>query len=406
MDSRKPSAGDGLSKELSLAITQALEALVMVGDKVYMKELPDDVSKYMREEPARLKANLMLEPRKAKVGEEIHLQFHLANEGRTPVFLTKIEKIFPSPFELVAKPNYSHISAGFLDLNKRRLNPSETEDLDLTFIPLGEGTFSAMPRISYFNGTEQQVTFEPCCVTVEIQQNIFPDRVRTGYRDLDNLLLGGIPEKYAVIMTSVSCDERELLVKRFLETSLKDSEVTFCFTIDAMGVKALAERFQENFFLFICNPQAGTIIGDMPNAYKLKGVDNLNEINIALNSVLRKIDNKPPGQQRAYIGIVSDVLLQHGATVTRRWLSGLVTQLRSRGFTTLASVNPYMHNPEEVQAILDLFEGEISIFEKGDEKFLRIKKLLNQTYLENRLPMKKTKLTTEYLRRRGKWQRY
>jgi len=406
MDPVRSSSNDGLSKELGLAVKRVLEDLVLVGDKVQMKGLPEDTRKPVQEESARLKANILLEPKKAKVGEEIHLQLRLINEGRIPVFLTKIEKILPPSFELVAKPDYSYANAGFLDLNKKRVSPSETEELHLAFIPLSEGTFSTMPKISYFNGTEQQMFFEPCCTTVEIQENLLPDRVTTGTKDLDNLLLGGIPEKYAVIITSVSCDERELLIKKFLETALNEGKATFYFTIDAIGVKSLAEKFPENLFLFICNPQAGTIIRDMPNLYKLKGVDSLTDINIALTSALRKLDGQFPGGRRACIGIISDVLLQHGAIQTRRWLTGLVTELRSRGFTSLSVVNPYMHRPEEVQAILDLFEGEISIFEKGAERFLQIKKLYNQTYLENQRPIRKMKFTSEHLRRRGKWQRF
>ncbi|UCE95717.1 MAG: hypothetical protein JSV51_08415 [Candidatus Bathyarchaeota archaeon] len=406
MNPKGPSADEGFEKDLGLAIKRVLKDLVIVGDKVYKQDIPKVTETLEREISARLKANLSLEPRKAKVGEEIHLQLHLANEGRTPVFLAKIEEIFPQHFDLITKPDYIHLSAGFLDLNKKQLNPSEIEDLDLAFIPLSEGTFSTMPRLSFFNGAEQQMTFDPCCATVEIQENIYPNRVKTGYKDLDNLLLGGIPEKYAVILTSVSCDERELLVKKFLETALKSGEATLCFTIDAMGVKALTERFSENFFLFICNPQAGLIIKEMPNVYQLKGVENLIDINIALNSAIRKLDNETPGERRAYIGIISDVLLQHGAIQTRRWLTGLITELRSRGFTTLAHVNPYMHRPEEVQAILDLFEGEINIIEEGPEKLLQIKKLLNQPYLANQRLIKKSKLTDKHLRRRGKWQRY
>ena len=146
MSPEKPSTGDALKRDLGLAIKRVLEDMVIVGDKVYKKELSKDTETSEPDGSARLKANLWLEPRKAKVGEEIHLQLRLANEGRTPVFLAKIEEIFPPPFDLVAKPDYSRLSAGFLDLNKRQLNPSEIEDLDLAFIPLSEGTFSAMPR--------------------------------------------------------------------------------------------------------------------------------------------------------------------------------------------------------------------------------------------------------------------
>lgn len=96
--------------------------------------------------------------------------------------------------------------------------------------------------------------------------------------------------------------------------------------------------------------------------------------------------------------ILSDVLLQHHAIQTRRWLSGLIPELRSRGFTTLAVLNPHMHASEELHAMLDLFEGEISIYEKESKddfiKHLRIKRMHNQRYLESELPLRKTRLMT------------
>jgi hypothetical protein len=82
--------------------------------------------------------------------------------------------------------------------------------------------------------------------------------------------------------------------------------------------------------------------------------------------------------------------------ITRKWLSGLLSDLRLKGFTTLAVVNPHMHPQEEVEAILGLFEGEIKIAEKETErgigKVMRIRKLYNQRYLENELPLTREKL--------------
>jgi KaiC/GvpD/RAD55 family RecA-like ATPase len=89
-------------------------------------------------------------------------------------------------------------------------------------------------------------------------------------------------------------------------------------------------------------------------------------------------------------------LLQHHAVITRKWLSALLPDLKSKGFTTLAVVNPQMHPQEEVQAILGLFDGEIRLAEresaKGMEKFLKIRKLYNQRYLENELTLTKERL--------------
>jgi hypothetical protein len=55
-------------------------------------------------------------------------------------------------------------------------------------------------------------------------------------------------------------------------------------------------------------------------------------------------------------------------------------------------MNPYMHASEEVQAVVGLFEGEISIYEResseGLEKFLRIRKMHNQRYVEHEMPFR------------------
>jgi hypothetical protein len=69
-----------------------------------------------------------------------------------------------------------------------------------------------------------------------------------------------------------------------------------------------------------------------------------------------------------------------------------MTELKSNGFTNLVILNPQMHPSQELQAILDLFEGEINIYEKetekGSEKFLKIKKMANQRYLKDELLLK------------------
>ena len=226
---------------------------------------------------------------------------------------------------------------------------------------------------------------------------VLPDRIKTGYEDLDNLLFGGIPQDYAVILEAPSCDERELLIKSFLEAGAREGQITFYVTVEASEGKALAERFQSNFYLFVCNPQADTIIQTLPNVFKLKGVENLTDINIALTSAFRKLDTSMRAPRRACIEIISDILLQHHAVPIRRWLTALIPELKSRGFTTLAVMNPYMHPTQDVQAIQDIFDGEISIYEKegktDQEKLLRIKRMINQRYLDNELIIKKERIS-------------
>jgi KaiC/GvpD/RAD55 family RecA-like ATPase len=220
--------------------------------------------------------------------------------------------------------------------------------------------------------------------------------IAIGYPELDRLLYGGIPQNFAVMLTSPSCDERNLLIKRFLETGVGKGEITFYVTAAPGEAKSLAEEFQSNFYLFICNPHADAILKNQANIFTLKGAENLTDISIALTSTIRKLDPSLKGLRRICINLISDVLLQHHAVQTRRWLSGLIPELRSNGFTTLAVMDPDMHPSQEVRAVLDLFEGEINIYEKENEKgtakYIKIKKMINEKYLENELVLKKEEL--------------
>ena len=128
----------------------------------------------------------------------------------------------------------------------------------------------------------------------------------------------------------------------------------------------------------------------------MKGVDNLTDIDITIASAFRKLDKVQKGPRRACIEIISDALLQHHAVATRRWLAALLPKFKSQGFTTLAVMNPHMHSSQEVQAILDLFNGEIHVYkrktEKGMKRFLRIEKMYNHEYKQVELQLKKEKM--------------
>jgi hypothetical protein len=191
------------------------------------------------------------------------------------------------------------------------------------------------------------------------------------------------------VLSSPSCNERDALVKSFLETGAEKGEVTFYVTIDPSVAKNLADDYPRIFYLFVCNPQADAIVNEAPNIFKLKGVENLTDINIALTSAMHKLDPSLKGPRRICIGLVSDVLLQHHAVLTRRWLASLMTELKSNRFTTMVIMNLQMHPSQEFQAVLDLFDGQIDLHEKetenGSEKFLRVKKMANQKYLKDEL---------------------
>ncbi len=383
-------------RELAMSLSEILNASTITSSTTsFVTPTPSEESAVGLErfENASIQASLIPPKRQIPVGEEVNLEIQITNVGKQAVLLDKVEEILPPGFEVVAKPSYSHLEDNHLEMNGKKLDPLKTEDIRLAMKSFDDGTFVVKPRIIYVDTNGHQMVSELEQGLIEVSKTVLADRVTTGHERLDNLLFGGIPKNYAVILTSPSCDERDLLINSFLEAGAKEGQITFHVTTKAAGIENLKEKFQSNLYLFICNPQAEEILRNQANVFRLKGVENLTELNIALISALRKLSTPLKGPRRCCVQVISDVLLQHKALQTRRWLSGLLTEFRSKGFTILAVMDPGMHSLQEVRAVLDLFDGEISIYGKKENshihRFLRIRRMTDQEYVESELPLSK-----------------
>jgi pentatricopeptide repeat protein len=344
---------------------------------------------------ANVQLSLMV-PRNVQVGEEFEMRLDLVNVARKKGVLVRIEGTILPEFKVFDLPSFCSLQDGSLEMKEKQIGPFQVETIKLKLKATKAGSYGLNPGVTYVNDLGETKTFElnPITVTAEPAKpayEVLPGRVTTGTVDLDRLLLGGIPERYAVVLAASSSDEREMLVNRFLTAGAEAGETTFYVTVEPGNLGTLAEKHQSSFYVFLCNPRADAMIQNLPNVTKLKGVENLTEIDIALTKAFRTLGSIATGSRRACITVVSDVLLQHHAVITRKWLSALLPDLKSKAFTTLAAFDPSMHPSEEAQAILGLFDGEIRIAEKegakGMMKTLKILKLHDQNYLKDELPI-------------------
>ena len=349
-----------------------------------------------RFEGANVQVKLAQQETETKVGEDVTLAFQVVNVGKDPMSLIRIEGLIPVGFQLVSKPDYCQFEDSRLTMKGKRLDPLKTDEMKFTLRSFKKGTIEIKPQIVCLDWIGHEKSSNPDPVMFNVSGAVMPGRISTGCANLDDLLFGGIPEGYAVVLSSPSSDEREQLVRKFLEVGTKKGQITYYITSEVGNIADLIEDYQSSFYVFVCNPRADVMIKSLPNVFMLKGVESLTDLDIALVKSFRNLDTALKGPRRLCITILSDVLLQQRAVITRKWLSGLLPDLKSKGFTTLAVVNPEMHPQEEVQAILGLFEGEIRVSEKesekGLEKVLRIRKLYGQRYLENEMVLSKEKL--------------
>ncbi len=388
-------------KELAVILSEILQAPSIISStESFVTPAPYEENAVGLEsfEGPRIQAS-MFQSQQAKVGEEFSLEIHIVNIGKQEVLISKIIEVIPQGFELVKKPDFCQIVDSSIDFKNKHLDPMVTEDIQLILKSEIVGSFEINPKIFYVNENGNQLLHQTESFKIEISELSVLNRITTGYKDLDRLLFGGIPETYPVLLTAPFCDERDMIIKRFIKAGIDNDEIVFYLTVRQSELIKLALDHQSNFQVFLFNPFIDKKIDESTNIFRLKGIEKLTDISIALTKALRNLDNSNNKSKRVCIEIISDLLLQHQAVNTRRWLASLINEFRNCGFTTLAVMNPLMHSPQDVHAILGLFDGEIVLEEKktsrGSQKILKINRMYNQKCFKNELSINKDNLNIQ-----------
>lgn len=219
--------------------------------------------------------------------------------------------------------------------------------------------------------------------------------ISTGYVDLDKALEGGIPEKFSVVIVSPSFDERDLLLRKVVESALSSGRLAILVSNDIGRTEDMASRYPNGFYAL--SPQADRISQHGPNLLKIPSIENLNEASISLSLTLKDVLAKEKATKRIMIiDILSDLLLRYKSVVTRRWLTDFVGKRKAEDFTIIATLNPLVTTKEETQSIIDFFDGVIEIFEKPlmerSRRFLMIRKMYGQKYSDSEVLMDRDKL--------------
>lgn len=217
--------------------------------------------------------------------------------------------------------------------------------------------------------------------------------ISTGYDELDHMIGGGLPERYAVVIVSQSFDERDLLIRKTIESSLAQGRPTFYLSNEVSKTLDLVTRFRENFYAL--NPMADKIASGLTNLFKIPDVGDLSGLNISSNQIIASKVKKEPSKM-IIIDLLTDLLLKNKALTTRKWLTDFGAKRKAAGFTILATLDPSVAPKEDVQAIIGVFDGVIEVYERALQerarRFLVVKKMYGRDYSESELMLDKQKL--------------
>jgi KaiC/GvpD/RAD55 family RecA-like ATPase/tetratricopeptide (TPR) repeat protein len=373
-------------KALAISLSQVMQAPTVASSTLsFSAPTPtSEVSVGLESfEHANVQANLVAGLKEVKVGESFYLSVEFINAGKEPALLLQIDDFVPQGFVVVKKPEIYRLEESTLNMKGKQIMPLKLVEAKLVLQPLKKGQYQLNPKVHYLDELGYKKYLQLKTLEINVEEVILKDRVSTGTQELDSLLLGGIPNEYAVVLSGPPCDEREFLVKNFLKAGTKE-EITFYIASEATGLESLLEN--PNFYLFLCNPKPKTQVPELPNVYRLQSKADITNLGIALTKAIRGISQSLTNK-RICVAVLSDVLVKHGANTTREWISGLITDLGAKGFTTLAVMDPKEHPPDQATTVLNLFDGQINIIQSDDlldcKKSILVKKLRNQDYIKN-----------------------
>jgi len=106
-----------------------------------------------------------------KLGENLELEIEVTNARKEgTVLLTKIAEVIPEGFTMVKKPESYRMEGNCLNLKKKRLDPSKTEEVKLILTPRIQGTFHIKPKIVYLDHNGKEKTCEPKPVSITVKE--------------------------------------------------------------------------------------------------------------------------------------------------------------------------------------------------------------------------------------------
>ncbi len=224
------------------------------------------------------------------------------------------------------------------------------------------------------------------------QPKMLESAVPTGYVALDNVLNGGLPAGTSVVLTSPSCDEKDVIIHRLLDTALMHNHPCIFISSSLDHIRDLLPKYRRLLFLIVCNPQADVLTVGLPEAVKLKTLDSLTELNLGISNALSKM-NASYGAVLC-LETLDDILLTHHAA-TRRWLMDILTRIKADRVTCIATLNPAMHPQTETQGVLETFDGQIDLYEAEIQvrpKLIRVRRLGGRKFTDTELRVDKDRI--------------
>jgi tetratricopeptide (TPR) repeat protein len=118
-----------------------------------------------------VQSNIVATPTELKIGESLELEMEVTNTHKErTVLLSKIVEVIPVGFAVAKKPESYRVEGKNLNLKKKLVEPSKTEEVKLVLTPKIQGKFYIKPRILYLDENGNEKTCEPKPISITVKE--------------------------------------------------------------------------------------------------------------------------------------------------------------------------------------------------------------------------------------------
>jgi KaiC/GvpD/RAD55 family RecA-like ATPase len=204
-------------------------------------------------------------------------------------------------------------------------------------------------------------------------------RLPLGVPDMDQSMLGGIPEGSLCLVLGPPGAGKSILSKRFLYTGVEQKKDAF---LVATGESE--ERALETMQLFNWNKGVEKHLhfldcyswksGKSKSKYAAS-LTSLTDVSVGITSVIDDAGVQPEDDSRIVIDSFTDVINYGGADRALRLLDSVHTKLQTRGVTGLVLLEEGVHDEKTVKSVEYATDGTIRMKFSEQGRFMMVSRL-------------------------------
>ena len=135
-------------------------------------------------------------PEEATVGEELDVRIDLANVGKNPALLVRVNELIPRCLKATVLPPQLSIENNSIDLKGKKLEPLKIESIKLSMQAVEPGTTSLSPKVVFVDDVGRFKTCKPEQVRITVHPRFTFEFTAKDAKRIFEYLMGSFVEDY------------------------------------------------------------------------------------------------------------------------------------------------------------------------------------------------------------------